>query len=181
MKHLTDPELIVLLREDDEGAFREIYERYWKVLYQQALKKLATTEEVRDIIQEIFFSLWKSRRVLILRETLPQYLYTSLRYKIIDYYRLCSVRGRYYDTLLQEEEMQSPEVSEQLYYQQLNQLVEEEIRQMPAKMQEVFVLSRDHNLNAVEIAQKLSLSHQTVRNQISTALKRIRKRLDKTL
>ncbi|PSL48983.1 RNA polymerase sigma-70 factor (ECF subfamily) [Chitinophaga niastensis] len=181
MKHLTDPELLILLREDDEWAFREIYERYWKILYQQALKKLATTEEVRDIIQEIFFSLWKSRHSILLRETLLQYLYTSLRYKIIDYYRLRTVRSKYYDSILQEEEHLSPEVSEELQYRQLNTLVEEEIRQMPAKMKEVFVLSRDYNLNAVQIAQKLSLSHQTVRNQISTALKRIRKRLDRSL
>ncbi|MCW3462109.1 sigma-70 family RNA polymerase sigma factor [Chitinophaga nivalis] len=181
MKHITDPELLLLLREDDERAFREIYERYWKTLYQQAVKKLATTEEVRDIVQEIFFSLWKSRHTLVLRETLLQYLYTSLRYKIIDYYRLRTVRSRYYSSLLQEEEGLQPEINDQLYYRQLNTLVEEEIRHMPAKMQEVFVLSRDHNLNAVEIAHKLSLSHQTVRNQISTALKRIRKRLDNTL
>ncbi|NSL89750.1 RNA polymerase sigma factor [Chitinophaga solisilvae] len=181
MKHLTDPELVILMKEDDERAFREIYERYWKQLYQQATRKLATTEEIRDIVQEIFFSLWKSRRSLILRETLPQYLFSSLRYKIVDFYRLRAVRTRYYDSLLGEEESLSPEVSEHLHYRQLNRLVEEEIRLMPAKMQEVFVLSRDHNLNAVEIAEKLSLSHQTVRNQISTALKRIRKRLDEML
>ncbi|HVI45093.1 MAG TPA: sigma-70 family RNA polymerase sigma factor [Chitinophaga sp.] len=181
MKHLTDPELVKLIKEDDEGAFREVYERYWKVLYQQATRKLATVEEVRDIVQEIFFSLWKSRHALVLKETLLQYLYSSLRYKIIDFYRLKTVRSKYYDSLLGEDELSYTEVSEQLYYRQLNILVEEEIRQMPAKMQEVFVLSRDHNLNAVEIAQKLSLSHQTVRNQISIALKRIRKRLDKTL
>ena len=54
MKHLSDQELLILLKEDDETAFRDIYERYRKGLYRQAAGKLETTEEVRDMIQEIF-------------------------------------------------------------------------------------------------------------------------------
>lgn len=177
MKHLTDAELLALLREDNEHAFREIYDRYWKLLYQQATRKLDTTEEVRDIVQEIFLSLWKSRLTLVLRESLPQYLFSSLRYKIIDCYRLRMVRNKYYDSLLTTGEQPHATITEQLHYRQLTHLIEDEIRLMPPKMQEVFLLSRDHDLNAVQIAQKLSLSHQTVRNQISTALKRIRKRV----
>lgn len=178
MKHLTDPELLALLKEDDERAFREIYDRYWKTLYQLAARKMETTGEVMDMVQEVFLALWKGRRLLVIREGLLQYLYGALRYKIIDFYRLSTMRNKYYHNMLQAGSEPHLHVTEQLHYRQLNTLVEDEIRQMPPKMQEVFVLSRDHDLNAVEIAHRLSLSHQTVRNQISTALKRIRKRLD---
>ncbi|UCJ08591.1 RNA polymerase sigma-70 factor [Chitinophaga pendula] len=175
MKHLSDPALLVLLQEGDPSAFREIYDRYWEVLYRQASKKLGDREDIRDIVQEIFLSLWRGRQVLQVQESLLQYLYTALRYKIIDHYRQREVRVRYYEAVFVTAD--DSIVPEALGYQELNNLVEAEISAMPPKMKEVFLLSRDEELNAVQIAARLSLSHQTVRNQISTALKRLRARL----
>lgn len=175
LNHLSDPALLVLLKDGDQSAFREIYDRYWELLYRQASKKLGDREDIRDIVQEIFLSLWRGRQVLQIQESLLQYLYTALRYKIIDHYRQREVRSRYYEAVFVTAD--DSIVPEMLSYQELNNLVEAEISAMPPKMKKVFLLSRDEELNAVEIAARLSLSHQTVRNQISTALKRLRARL----
>lgn len=55
-----------------------------------------------------------------------------------------------------------------------NAAVKAEIEAMPEKMREIFLLSRFENLSALQIAAKLGISVQTVRNQISSALKRLK-------
>src|SRR5690606_38945616 len=61
-------------------------------------------------------------------------------------------------------------------YSAENLVMKQEIEAMPDKMREVFLLSRFENLSAAQISEKLGISIQTVRNQISMALKRLKAR-----
>jgi RNA polymerase sigma-70 factor (ECF subfamily) len=59
----------------------------------------------------------------------------------------------------------------------MEELIEKEIATLPPKMREVFELSRKANLNYREIAEKLNISDNTVKKQMSNALKILRSRL----
>jgi RNA polymerase sigma-70 factor (ECF subfamily) len=82
----------------------------------------------------------------------------------------------YWEKMFEKAEEEQQDFSEQ------NKMVRDEIDKMPEKMREVFVLSRFEGLSAAQIADKLGVSIQTVRNQISSALKRLKDRFgDKAL
>jgi RNA polymerase sigma factor (sigma-70 family) len=51
------------------------------------------------------------------------------------------------------------------------------VNHLPAKMKEIYLLSRQQHKTIAEIAQELSLSEQTVKNQLSKALLRLRMHL----
>ncbi|MGV3586354.1 MAG: RNA polymerase sigma factor, partial [Adhaeribacter sp.] len=55
---LADHDLFDLVKSEDEAAFKEIYERYFDVLYIHAYKRLQDKEEAQDVIQEVFTVLW---------------------------------------------------------------------------------------------------------------------------
>jgi len=57
---------------------------------------------------------------------------------------------------------------------ELSEFIESEIRRLPTRMQEVFRLSREDDLSISDIAHRLNLSEQTVKNQLTEALKRLR-------
>src|SRR5690606_13106116 len=57
------------------------------------------------------------------------------------------------------------------------EIVENEIRNLPPRMREIFELSRKDNLSHKEIAEKLNLSDQTVKKQVQNALKIIKNKL----
>jgi RNA polymerase sigma-70 factor (ECF subfamily) len=59
----------------------------------------------------------------------------------------------------------------------MEELIEKEIAALPPKMREVFELSRKANLNYREISEKLNISDNTVKKQMSNALKILRSRL----
>jgi len=57
---LSDIELTAMIRQDDHGAYRELYYRYTDVLYTHAYTRLNDREEAKDVVQEIFSTLWSN-------------------------------------------------------------------------------------------------------------------------
>ena len=173
MKNYSDVQLLMMLRKDSEQAFREIYDRYWKVLYETAFRK-TTADDASDLVQDIFLYLWKNRHTILLEVQLNTYLQAALRHKIIDLYRLRSVRERYYAQIFPSGALSGNEYE----LKELNLVIRSAINRMPSRMREIFLLNRDGDLPSAAIAEKLSLSDQTIRNQISTAIHRIRQAVD---
>jgi len=64
-KSLTDSQLADLLHEGDEGAFNEIYKRFWKKIYNESYKRLKDAELAEDVVQDVFADLWIKERVEI--------------------------------------------------------------------------------------------------------------------
>lgn len=174
MNDHSDTQLVTLLQQDSEQAFREIYVRHWKLLYETAYHK-TNPEDAGDIVQEIFLSLWKNRGKLRIEVQLNTYLYAALRHKIIDYYRLKMVRG----ALSRESLLPVPSSQAEYETKELSNIIRSTVDRMPERMREIFLLNRDGGMPSAEIARKLSLSDQTVRNQISTAIQRIRKAVER--
>ncbi|WP_317169199.1 sigma factor [Mucilaginibacter humi] len=69
---LDDDQLTGLLRTGNELAFTEIYNRYWDKLYYIAHKLLKDTDAAEEIVQDVFFILWKKRETLTIK-SLPAY------------------------------------------------------------------------------------------------------------
>lgn len=172
-----DSELQRLLMLGDPYAFTEIYHRYKRILHQHALNMLGNREEARDILQEIFTCLWGNREELTIKTNLAGYLYQSIRNRVLNHIAHKQVESKYisslHDYIYKGEFITDHRVRER----QLAELIEKEIDALPAKMREVFKLSRISNLSHKEIADELSLSEQTVRTQVRNALRVLRVKL----
>jgi len=173
----TDTELAVLLKESDHKAYAVIYERYKFLLYAHAYKKLQDREEARDVVQEVFITLWNKRVSIIAQSNLAGYLYTALRNTILNLFARKEVRTRYTDSMAAHFSYDYSPTDHGIRGQQLAALIDREISALPAKMQEVFVLSRKQHLNRKEISLQLGISEATVDRQIANALKILRTRL----
>lgn len=173
----TDQKLLELLKESDQAAFAEIYDRYKLLLHRYAYRWLQDKEAVKDVIQELFTSLWAKRETLIFNKNLSGYLYTSVRNGIlrkISQDRRCAA----YIASLGDYAVKGEGITDyRLRENQLREIIEKEISSLPHKMREVFELSRNSHLSHLEIAERLGLSEHTVRTHIKKALKVLRIRL----
>jgi RNA polymerase sigma-70 factor (family 1) len=174
---LSDHELVTLLREGDESAYTEIYNRYKGILYQHAYRRLPNQEEVDDIIHELFTTLWVKRGTIVFKTNLSGYLYTAVRNRILDYVSHQQVASAYVTSLQEFMDKGTAVTDYRVRLNMLQQLIEKEIESLPAKMREVFELSRKSQLSHQEIAFKLDISEKTVKNQVHNALKILRVRL----
>jgi RNA polymerase sigma-70 factor (ECF subfamily) len=174
----SDQQLLNLLRADNVAAFNAIYERYSKPLYLYILSKLETGEISKDVLQDLFVSLWEKRKQLHISESLKSYLYQSARHKVIDIYRKNTSYRKYLQQLTEHFDAQPETITEAVDYKAKNQEILEAINHLPERMKEIFMLSRLEHQSIEQIAQRLGLSQQTVKNQITKALKILRSHQD---
>ena len=177
---VTDKELVAAATQGSEAAFKKLYDKYWGDLYKIVYQKLPVEEDAKDILQETFISLWKNIHHITVNDSLGGYLYISVRNKIFNYYEKNKLQLK---TLLN-----SPFVSFQsedsiynsLQTKELKYIINTIVADMPSKMKEIYLLSKEEQLTNSEIANLLTLAPQTIKNQIHQAVCRIRKELQKT-
>ena len=168
-----EEELINLMQQDSLGAFKEIYTRYWKALYAEAYKRLKNKDAAEEIVQELFTALWHKRYALSITQTLGGYLYASVGYRVIDYYRKEVTRLKYKESLQLVYSEADNSTEDAIMLNDLKLSINSIVNQLPDKCRSVYELSRvDHKTNK-EIAQHLGISEKTVENHLTKALKRL--------
>lgn len=175
-----DKELIARSLDGEQDAFRQLFDKYWNDLYRIAYRRLPSEEDVKDILQEVFISLWNNLPHISVEDNLGGYLYTSLRNRIFNYFEKNQVRLR---TLINQpfHSVQSEEYTYNLLYtKELRLVIKAVVSEMPSKMREIYLLSKEEQLTNGEISELLMLAPQTVKNQIHQALGRIRNQLVKS-
>nr|WP_295869513.1 sigma-70 family RNA polymerase sigma factor [uncultured Chitinophaga sp.] len=177
MNHLTDQQLFEYIQRDNEQAFEVLLQRYSSRLYKVVFRHTRHADTTKDILQDIFLGVWKNRRKMVVTDTVYPYLYRSAKNAVIDQ-ALATARQVPFDAE-QFESLPGYAVSgdEPLQVRELELAFQRSVDSLPEKMRAVILLSREQQLSAREIAAKLNISEQTVRNNISMALKSLRKSL----
>lgn len=169
--HPSDEELLTSLNAGSSVAYRQIYDRYWQVLYRVARKMLQDQNSAKDVVQEVFTTLWMKASNQNISSPLAAYLYTMTRNRILDMVKHSKVENKYLASLRDFVEL-NRETPDRLYIEkELFDEIEKEIQRLPEKMRIVFELSRKQYKSNQEIAEELNISKKTVKNQISNALK----------
>jgi len=174
---LTDEEMVAASRKGNEDAFRQLFDKYWHDLYKIANRRVSSTEDVKDILQDVFLSLWNNIMDVEVSDSLGGYLYIALRNRILNYYDKETLRYK----LLASQQFMPVEAENLAWHslrtKEIRQFVMGLLEEMPPQMKQVFLLSREEQLTNAEIAALLGLAPQTVKNQLYRALQLIREEL----
>lgn len=174
LNNLTEPNLLSSLKEGRADAFEEIFNRYWRKLYFSCYKRIKDKEVSEEIVQDVFTALWLKRKTLDIRGSLPAYLYTAIRYGVINHLKKEIVRGVYKEKMLIVSNHLDTSLEENILVNDLNRNLEREITYLPEKCRSVFELSRKQHRSNREIAEFLHISEKTVENHLSKAIRRLR-------
>jgi len=174
LTNYSEAELIALMKKGRREAFNEIYDRYWLKLYVAAFKRLKSKDDAKDIVQDLFISLWMKRDTLTINSSLSSYLFTAVKYKVINHIQANQVKKNYLNSLTDAVVDYDNSTHEQISRNDLEVFIESKVARLSPKVKEVFQLSRKENLSINEIAERLHTSDQTVKNQLSKALKILR-------
>jgi RNA polymerase sigma-70 factor (family 1) len=177
----TDVELIELFELGDINAFEEIYNRYSLKLYAAAYKRLKERDTAQEIVQDFFTSFWINRQQVKIQTSLQGYLFTSIKYLVLNHKRATAVRNSYAEILLMVNNSLDNSTEENYYYKELLERVEAEVTHLPPKCRNVFELSRMQYKTNKEIAQLMGISEKTVENHLTKALRYLRVNLNSLL
>lgn len=173
----TDDELLQMMKDNDSQSFAMIYRRYEEPLLSYAISVTNDREDAADILQEIFVSLWNRRTELQFNHSLKAWLYQAVRFQAVKCFHQNARKHDFLKeilNLIQGTDRHSPDAH--LEQNELVATLKDTIEHMPARMKEVFVLSREEELSHREIGVKLNIAESTVKKQIQNALRYIREK-----
>ncbi|WP_121811272.1 RNA polymerase sigma factor [Mucilaginibacter kameinonensis] len=174
---LNDLELSDLLKDNNHHAFTEIYERYAGLLYVYAFKLTADRDSSKDIVQDLFISLWDNRSATNFRTSISAYLYTAVRYKFLKQTASEKIKSGYAERFLNTMVNGVSNTETYLEEKDLARTLERLISALPPKMARAFVMSKLEFFSYKEIAEELNISEKTVQNLISEASSRLKPKL----
>lgn len=170
----TDATVILVkqLRNGSKEAFTRLYMLYSSLIYGFALKLTKSAADAEDILQETFIRLWDNRSGISPDTSLKSYLFKITYHLVIDHFRRqinsidfqCFIESDYYQYAAENATEQKITLDE------YRQLLACSLAKLPRRQQEIFRLSREEELSAKEIGERLGISEKTVNNQISLIL-----------
>lgn len=172
-KVFDDAILLKLLKAGDGSALEEIYVRYSEMVFLAALKKVRSKAIAEELVQNLFISLWVKRETAQIQH-LPSYLQSAVRYQVIDYIRAQLIRERYYQSAKEQMAVQENSTESRLLLHELSIAIDNTIKKLPQKTQEIFRLSRYEKRSTKEIAQHMNLSEKAVEYHVTQSLKFMR-------
>lgn len=167
---VTDAVLAQRVHGGDYAAFRELYDRHWRGLYQHATQVIGSQADAEDIVQDLFIHFWESSRSEAV-EFVEGYLKRALRFRILKYFEKNKVRKDHLASLAAYFDRPEARLEEKLVLKDLLMQVESEIGRLPSKMREVYLLRKDDELSYREISETLHISETTVKKQLYNASK----------
>ena len=174
MENIDEFFLLSKLKEGNIKALEVIYNKHYRnlCLYLQMLFKNELL--VEHIAQDIFIYLWEKRETLEIKTSLESYLYTAGRYKALNQIRDAKRQEIIRENLFAPTAEYVNDLDSILEVHELEKIIEDAIKTLPARCQQIFRLSREEDLSYKEIAELLNLSVNTVEGQMAIALKKLR-------
>ena len=159
-------------------AFDALYQMYAARLYAFCLTYTKQREDAKDIVQETFYHLWQVRESIRAEATLKPLLFTMVRNRTLNHLS-ATVNSPVFEDYVDYVNRLSGDAStdRRIEYAEFVREVDTIVDTLPPAQRNILRLSRREGLSNKEIAARLSLSEQTVKNQLSTALKQLRDRL----
>jgi RNA polymerase sigma-70 factor (ECF subfamily) len=177
LEQMTDEDLAGLLHQRDEPAFMEIYNRYWKLLYSSVHAVLRDSEQAKDIVQEVFISIWSNAGNHPITH-LKAYLQQACRFQVYKQLQRKKNDASFYDRLSKATAAFVAEngALEKEYHLQVSKV----IASLPDIYRETFLLSREDNLTYKQIAERLHISEKAVEKRMSKTLQFLREKIGQT-
>jgi RNA polymerase sigma-70 factor (family 1) len=177
-KERTDEELVVLLQQGKNKAFDELYIRYRDLLVNFVYRRVKSVSVAEEIVQEVFANLWERRKVLVIQKKFSSYVYTSVRYVTLDYFKSNTITEEYVQEVVDSFSNAMKNATEDyIFYEELQEALQKSTALLPPKAKEVFILSRYENYTNKEISAELNISIETVKYHINYAVKFMRSNL----
>ena len=169
------------LQNGSHKAFNVIYDMYADKLYGFLLAHTKSPQISDDIVQETFLKLWINRKSISVEGSIQSLLFTISRHKMIDSFRsqINKVEFELYIDYIDEKSFEDDGIESKLFYDDFLKALKLSKKLLTEGQLEIFERNKEKGESIEEIASSLQISEQTVKNQLTTAMKKIRSQLSK--
>lgn len=183
MKNIkANTELVKALKKGDVAAFDAIYNTYCHKLHGFVLRYLKQEEDAEGIVQEVFIKIWESRGKIDVYASFESFLFTIAYNSTMSLLRKRVIESKSREFLKSLQQIDTTDqVIDEIQFKELNQKVQTLLNKLTPRPKEIYLLSREEGLTHKEIAKKLDISENTVKNHLVSTLKYLKSHIDSSL
>ncbi|MCF0064006.1 sigma-70 family RNA polymerase sigma factor [Dyadobacter chenwenxiniae] len=174
-QHFSDDELAALMKEGEEGAFDEIYNRHWDKLFYAAHRMVKSAEVAEEITQDTFMLFWMKRETLEIQSLKP-YLAAMLRYEVYRYLAK-SKQEQELELTIKQQAVTSVSMDQEIENKLLLEIITNLTNRLPEKCRLVFQYNKLQDRSLPDICEELNISPKTAEAHLTKALKMVRSNL----
>ncbi len=178
---VSDRDVLLAVREGDEGAFNELIGRKTRPLIQLAQRILGDAEEARDVVQVTFFKVWENRAKFDTRWSPNTWIYRIASNLAIDHLRSRRSREKSDEPvrvhLRQVADSNAGTDLSRLQQGEVAAIFRELAAELSEKQRTAFLLKEVEGLSSSEVAEIMSCRESTVRNHLFNARRYLRREL----
>lgn len=169
--------LLLRVSEGDEIAFAQIFKAHYNQLSDFIMRITESEQLTQEIVQDVFLKIWINRHLLATIDCFKAYLIVVARNHAFNCLKQIArektQRKEWANTVLHlainnPAETDLPDTS---------QLIDEAVELLPPRQKNVYLLSRREGISQQGIAQKLNISHETVKKHMVLALRFLKNHL----
>ncbi len=151
------------IKKGSKTDFKKLHDRYFNQLCLYAFKYAKKPEYIEELVSDCFIKLWENRKTIEIKTSVKNYIFLMLRNSIIDYQRKKKFLTQSLDDI-------SEPAGEDVFDEQKEYVVlYSALEKLPEQRRKILELAAFESLSYNQIAEKLQISRNTVKTQISRA------------
>jgi RNA polymerase sigma-70 factor (family 1) len=175
LSNQTPPEnLLVRLKAGDQLAFAAIYNRYRSKMYAYASNLCKSEETAEEIVQEVFIRIWQKREQINIELNFDAYVKKITLNHVLNYLKKAARERTLQQEIFNYIETIRNTTEDNILERELVKTYDEAVSKLPPQKKLIYELSRNEELTHDQIAAKLNISKNTVKNHMVEATKFIR-------
>jgi RNA polymerase sigma-70 factor (ECF subfamily) len=175
---LDDLLLVKRIKDNDIEAFEKLFRLYYAPLCRYADSFVNDMPASEEVVQDLFYVVWKERAQLSIGISVKSYLYRAVQNRAFHYLKHVQVKEAFQETMRDydlETDSATPET--ELEYKELEKQLLVTLQRLPERQRRVFCMNRFDGKTYNEIAPELSVSIKTVEADMTKVLSILRKEL----
>lgn len=169
-----DNTLLNNLRNGDQTAFAEIYNQYRSKIFVYACSLCKSPDIAEEIVQEVFIKIWQKRDQINTELNFGAYIKKITLNHVLNHLKKIAREKSLQQQLFLFIETIRNSTEDNLLEKELLKTYDEAIAQLPPQKKLIYNLSRNEDLTHDEIAKRLNISKNTVKNHMVEATRFIR-------
>ncbi|AHF16128.1 RNA polymerase [Niabella soli DSM 19437] len=173
---IDDEGLLLSISRGDEIALGRFFDLYKAKVYGYLLSFVKLQEVAEELTLDVFLKIWQKKELLAEVKEPAAFLFVISKHKALDFLKAAARNARLQqlitDHITNASQSEQAQTSIAKHLEQ-KELITQLLNELSPQRKEILILSRLEGLSHVEIAQKLKISRNTVKNTITQTLRHL--------
>jgi len=172
---LNDLIVFKKIKEGDVGTFEKIFRQFYSPLCMYASSITGRKDVSEEIVQDVFYNIWKDRERIQVLRSLKNYLYGAVRNHALRFTEHALVERQHQHEVLQNDPETEQSPHDLLEYKELENVVTTILNKMPERRRQIFLMHRMEGKKQKDIAEIYAISIKTVEAEMTKAYQALQK------